>query len=442
MASDAARPAPRPKASPGAARPTSGAAALGRLGAAAVALSALGAWAFAPAAPPAVAAVPAPAALPGPAPVSSPPPAPPPERLVSRTRRVGANGTPGQVLGALGLAPEESQAVLAALAPHLPFRRVRPGDQVRLERAEADGALRSLSWRQGPAEEVIVRSCGEGLCAERRDVPLASEVLRVAVTIRSSLYEALQEAGEDPALAVAASDVLAWDVDFYQDVRAGDSLRLVVEKVHADGRFLRYGEVLAVEYDGRSVGRKRLFRYTDPDGGTAYYDDAGQSARRGFLRAPVPFVNLTSRFGGRRHPVLGYVRAHQGVDYAAPAGTPVWSVGDGLVTQAGWSGGCGMTVAVRHRSGLESVYCHLSRIDVAAGSRVAQKQVLGAVGRTGLATGPHLHFAVRRGGTFVNPMQLQVPRGAPVRADWLADFQEKVGPVRERLDRSPVAWTG
>jgi murein DD-endopeptidase MepM/ murein hydrolase activator NlpD len=380
--------------------------------------------------------------LPGPAAVALPPAAPPPERLVSRTRRVGANGTPGQVLTALGLAAGESQAVLAALAPHLPFRRVRPGDQVRLERAEADGALRSLTWRQGPADEVIVRPCGEGLCGERRDVSLHSETVRVAVTIRSSPYEALREAGEDPALAVAASDVLAWDVDFYQDVRPGDSLRVVVEKVHADGRFLRYGEVLAVEYDGRSAGRKRFFRYTDPEGGTAYFDDAGQSARRGFLRAPVPWVHLTSRFGGRRHPVLGYVRAHQGVDYAAPAGTPVWSVGDGVVTQAGWSGGCGMTVAVRHRNGLESMYCHLSRIDVAAGSRVAQKQVVGAVGKTGLATGPHLHFAVRQGGAFVNPMRLQLPHGLPVRAEWLADFLAKIGPLRERLDRAPVAWAG
>jgi murein DD-endopeptidase MepM/ murein hydrolase activator NlpD len=355
---------------------------------------------------------------------------------------VGANGTPGQVLAALGLPAPDVQAVLAALSPHLPFRRVRPEDQVRVERAEGDGSLRSVTWRQGPADEVLVRPCGDGLCGERRDVPVSTEIVRVEVVLKSSLYEALQASGADPALAVAASDVLAWDVDFYQDVRAGDALRLVVERQHAEGRFLRWGDVLAVEYDGRIAGRKRLFRYTDPDGSTAYYDDAGQSARRGFLRAPVPLVHLTSRFGGRRHPLLGYVRAHQGVDYAAPHGTPVWSVGDGVVTQAGWSGGCGMTVAVRHRSGFESVYCHLSRIDVAAGSRVAQKQVVGAVGKTGLATGPHLHFAVRQGGGYVNPLRLQLPRGAPVREEWLADFEAKVAPVRERLDRRPVAWAG
>jgi len=388
-----------------------------------------------------VPASPAPLAA-SPAAVELPPAPAPTERLRVLARRVGQGQTPGQVLAALGLAGAEAQAVLVALADHLPFRRVRPGDQVRLERDDPTGALRSLSWRQGPADEILVRRCGAALCAEKRAVALTTEQVRVAVPIRSSLYEALQEAGEDPALAVAASDVLAWDVDFYQDVRSGDSLKLVVEKVHADGRLLRYGEVMAVEYDGQSTGRKRLFRYTDPEGHTSYYDDAGQRARRGFLKAPVPYVNLTSRFGGRRHPVLGYVRAHQGVDYGAPSGTPVWAVGDGLVTQAGWSGGCGMMVTVRHRSGFDSVYCHLSRIQVAAGSRVAQKQVLGAVGQTGLATGPHLHYAVRQGGSFVNPLRLQIPHGEPVRAAWLQDFQMRIGPLRERLDRSALAWAG
>ena len=114
--------------------------------------------------------------------------------------------------------------------------------------------------------------------------------------------------------------MLAWDVDFYQDVRVGDSLKVLVERFEADGRFLRHGEVLAAEYEGKVTGRKRLFRYTDPSGDTGYYDDAGTSARRGFLKAPVPYVHLTSRFGSRRHPLLGYVRAHQGVDYGAPGG--------------------------------------------------------------------------------------------------------------------------
>jgi murein DD-endopeptidase MepM/ murein hydrolase activator NlpD len=352
---------------------------------------------------------------------------------------VGQNQNPTQVLAALGFQGAELQSVLASLESVLSFRRTRPTDQVRVERTVPEGALRSLSWRQGPADEFLVRPCATGLCSGKREVSVTRETVRVAVTIRSSVSEALQSAGHDLGLVAAAADVLAWDVDFYQDLRVGDSLRLVVERFEADGRFLRHGEVLAVEYEGKVTGRKRLFRYTDPAGDTGYYDDAGTSARRGFLKAPVPFVHLTSRFGGRRHPLLGYVRAHQGVDYGAPEGTPVWAVGDGVVTSAGWSGGCGLAVQIRHRNGFDTMYCHLSKVQVAAGSRVGQKQVVGRVGSTGLSTGPHLHYAVRRGGSYINPLQIQLPRGEPVRAEWRDDFVARIGASREQLDRVPVA---
>ncbi len=383
-------------------------------------------------------ALPAPVAS---APVATPAPVPPPppERTLAVSRLVGRNQNPTQVLAGLGLAGAELQGVLGALEGVLPFRRVRPGDQVRIERAAEGGALRSLTWRQGPADEAVVRPCAAGLCAEKRDVKVTKEVVRVAVVIRSSVSEALAAAGHDPGLIVSAADVLAWDVDFYQDVRSGDAIRLVVERYEADGRFLRHGDVLAAEYEGKVAGRKRLFRYKDPSGDVGYYDDAGTSARRGFLKAPVPYVHLTSRFGNRRHPLLGFVRAHPGVDYGAPEGTPVWSVGDGTVTQAGWSGGCGLAVKIHHRNGFDTMYCHLSRVMVAAGSRVGQKQVVGRVGSTGLSTGPHLHYAVLRGGSYVNPLQLQFPRGEPVRPEWREDFVAKIGPARDQLDRTPVA---
>jgi murein DD-endopeptidase MepM/ murein hydrolase activator NlpD len=210
-------------------------------------------------------------------------------------------------------------------------------------------------------------------------------------------------------------------------------MRMVVEKVYADGKLLRYGDVLAAEYEGAAVGRKRLFRYTTPDGHTSYFDEGGQSARRGFLKSPLKFANITSKFGNRRHPVLGYNRLHRGVDYGAPSGTPVWSVGDGQVRHAGWHGGCGKTVIVRHRNSLETVYCHLSGIAVSTGKPVSQKQVIGWVGSTGMSTGPHLHFEVKRGGSHVNPLQLKLPPEAPIPDKWLADFREKTAPLREGL---------
>ena len=367
------------------------------------------------------------------------PPPPPPDVTRATSRLVGRSQNPTQVLASLGLEGAELQAVLGALDGVLSFKRIRPGDQVRIERAVPGDAFRSLSWRQGPADEYLVRPCPDGLCGSKREVAITRREILVSVSIRSSVSEALQSAGHDPGLVVTAADVLAWDVDFYQDVRGGDSIKLVVERFDADGRFLRHGDVLAAEYEGKVTGRKRLFRYTDPSGDTGYYDDAGTSARRGFLKAPVPYVNLTSRFGSRRHPLLGYVRAHQGVDYGAPEGTPVWAVGDGVVTVAGWNGGCGKMVQVRHRNGYDSVYCHLSHVSVALGARVGQRQVVGRVGTTGLSTGPHLHFAIRQGGSYVNPLRLQLPRGEPVRAEWRDDFLASIDAARRQLDVAPVA---
>jgi murein DD-endopeptidase MepM/ murein hydrolase activator NlpD len=359
----------------------------------------------------------------------------PPERVVAVTSRLARNQTLAQALFKLDLDGGQVRAVVEALTGLFPFHRARPGDQVRVERRDGDGAVQRISYRQGPADEWIVERLPDGtLRGSKRPVELTTEVARVAVTIQSSLYESLQKAGEDPNLAVLAADVLAWDVDFYQDVRAGDRMRMVVEKVIADGKLVRYGEVLAAEYDGSATGRKRLFRYTDPDGQTSYFDDEGQSARRGFLKSPLKYANVTSRFGNRVHPVLGYQRAHEGVDYGAPTGTPVWAVGDGQVRQSGWNGGCGKSVTLRHRNGYETVYCHLSAVAVSTGKPVSQKQIIGYVGATGLATGPHLHYAVKRGGQFMNPLQLKVPREAPIPEKWMPDFREKMSPLRAKLE--------
>ena len=364
----------------------------------------------------------------------------PPLRLSVLTVKLAPNQTLGQVLARLKLAPGQAQGILRALASKFPLRRARPGDQIRLERVESDLSLRRLSYRQSPAEEWTVTAGQDGaLKAEKRTVALKTERSRVDVEITGSVWESLQRAGEDPVLAVIASDVLAWDVDFYQDVRSGDHLKVLVEKVTVDGKLLRYGEVLAAEYDGSVTGQRRLFRYEDPQGFASYYDDAGNSARRGFLKSPLKYAHLTSRFGSRLHPLLGFVRSHLGVDYGAPVGTPVWAVGDGTVSQAGNNGGCGKSVTLRHRNGFETVYCHLSAIAVHLGARVAQKEVVGAVGQTGLATGPHLHFAVRQGGIFVNPLSLKVPREAPIAPEQRADFEEKVAPLRAALDASPRA---
>jgi hypothetical protein len=367
-----------------------------------------------------------------------PAPEPPPLKVSVVTARLARHQTLGSALYKLALARGEARAILDALRGKLPFRRIQPGDQLRLERVDGEKTLRRFSYRQSAADEWIVTPADDGtLRGEKRAVALTTELSRVEVEIQGSVWDSLQKAGEDPTLAVMAADVLAWDVDFYHDMHPGDRIKVLVEKVQADGSFLRYGEILAAEYAGATAGTKRLFRYTGPDGRTGYYDEDGQSARRGFLRLPLRFAHLTSGFGTRRHPVLGYVRAHKGVDYGAPTGTPVWAVSDGVVERAGWSGGCGKSVTLRHQGGLETVYCHLSAVYVRAGEHVGQKQVLGAVGQTGLATGPHLHFAVKRGGVFVNPLSLKVPRAAPLAKAQRASFESEIAPLRAKLDARP-----
>jgi murein DD-endopeptidase MepM/ murein hydrolase activator NlpD len=309
-----------------------------------------------------------------------------------------------------------------------------------VERRAGQPELHRLTYRQGRADEfVVTRDAAGAWDAARRPVELTTEVARIVVEVEDSVYVSIKATDEDPVLAVLASDVLAWDVDFYRDVRRGDRMTVLVEKTVADGKLLRYGEIQAIEYLGSTAGRKRLFRWTAPDGQASYFDDDGQSARRGFLKTPVKYAQVTSGFGNRNHPMLGYQAAHMGVDYGAPPGTPVWAVGDGVVRQAGWNGGCGLSVTIRHRNGLETLYCHLSAVAVSAGKPVVQKQPIGAVGSTGLSTGPHLHYAVLRGGAYINPTQLKVPRDAPVRADWLPGFTTDIAPLRARLDGITVA---
>jgi murein DD-endopeptidase MepM/ murein hydrolase activator NlpD len=372
--------------------------------------------------------------------VVAPAPPRPATRFSAITVRLGRNQTLAQALLKLDLTMGQVNAVVASLKGLFPFHRARPGDQLRIERREGDNELHRFSYRQGAADEWIVERLPDGsLQGSKRPVQLTTEVARVAVTIEGSLWASLEKAGEDPELAVLASDALAWDVDFYQDVHAGDRIQMVVEKVMAEGKLLRYGEVLAAEYDGQGSARKRLYRYTDPDGHTSYFDEDGNSARRGFLKTPLKFARVTSGFGNRLHPLLGYRRQHEGVDYGAPTGTPVWAIADGQVREAGWKGACGKAVVVQHRNGFETVYCHLSAVAVSSGKPVSQKQVIGYVGTTGRSTGPHLHFAVKRNGAFVNPLKLQIPRDAPVPAGFLADFREKVAPIRARLEGAPLA---
>jgi murein DD-endopeptidase MepM/ murein hydrolase activator NlpD len=359
------------------------------------------------------------------------------ERTVE-TLTLRSGQTLAELLYRSAIPAADVQPTLDALrgAHVLDFSRVHSGSSVRIE--SEDGRLRFFELQDGPANAWCVKREGDRFEGFKRDIPIRKTVVSVEAVIQSSLFQAFVDAGEDPQLAPLIADVFAWDVDFYVDPRPGDRLRAVVERVEADGKLMGYGEVLAAEYQGgpgSPIGDRSVFRYVDRDGVAGYYDATGQSARRTFLKSPLKFARVTSGYGMRIHPLLGYRKEHAGVDYAAPAGTPVWAIGDGAIEAAGYKGSNGNYVAIRHRNGLETFYCHLSRIaeGIHPGSHVLQKRVIGFVGATGLATGPHLHYALKKGGQFMNPLALKLPRAEPISSRELPEFRAAIDPLLQQL---------
>ncbi len=341
----------------------------------------------------------------------------------------------------------ESVALIARIGAHLDLRRVRAGQRYRLDRY-LDGRIREFEYEIDGDRRVVAQRVDspERFEAVVGEIPKTRSVISLERRITSetpSLIEAL-DADDGLALALSLADVFSGEVDFSNDLQPGDVFRVVVERsVRDDGTFGGYGPVLAAELvnDGRTL---RAVRFAPPDGKPDYYDDQGRSLKRFFLKTPLKFdPRITSGFShARQHPVLNYVRAHNGVDYAAPPGAPVAAVANGAVTFAGWTTGGGRTVKIRHASGFESEYLHLSSIaaGVRTGARVAQGELVGRVGATGLVTGPHLHYGLKRNGAYVNPVRehRNMPPGEPVPAIHLAAFGAERDRLMGRLTRDPA----
>ncbi len=324
-----------------------------------------------------------------------------------------------------GLAEGEAAPLIEALGEHFDLRRVRAGQPYRVVRG-VDGRIRELSYEID--DDRVLEARRRALIGEPvfdvsiAKIPKLAELAVVEGTIdrdQSSLIAAIEAAGEKIELSLAMADIFSGEMDFNADLQPGDTFRLLVEKQSREsgGTFAGYGPVLAAEFV--NAGRRvRAVRFVAPDGVPGYYDEAGQSLKRFFLKSPLKFEpRVTSAFSrARRHPILDFTHAHNGVDYAAPSGASVGAVAGGMVTLAGWTGGGGRTVRVRHASGYESEYLHLSSIAVRAGARLAQGDLVGRVGSTGLATGPHLHYGLRLNGRYVNPVleHKKMPPGDPV----------------------------
>jgi murein DD-endopeptidase MepM/ murein hydrolase activator NlpD len=311
---------------------------------------------------------------------------------------------------------------------------LRPGESLRL--MHRDGSLFGLERRLNEAQTLKVVRDASGLKADVLQNPLEGRPRTVHAVIDSSLFEAVEAAGGHDQTAVALADIFGWDIDFVLDIQPGDTFVVSYQELYQDGVYVKDGPILAASFTNK--GRQyRAVRYVDPDGNAHYYTPDGRSMHKAFLRAPLEFTRISSGFNSARlHPILNLIRAHKGIDYAAPIGTPVRAAGDGRISYAGLKGGYGNVVEIDHSRGIMTVYGHLSRFakGTRVGQHVTQGTVIAYVGMTGLATGPHLHYEYRVNGVFKNPQTVSLPDAEPIDARWRADFESRTAALLSSLE--------
>jgi murein DD-endopeptidase MepM/ murein hydrolase activator NlpD len=333
------------------------------------------------------------------------------------------NGLSLNDLAAMVALPDASQAL----------RILRPGD--RLEIAHRDGQVLSLRRELDEINLLSIDRDESGFAAHRIEREVDIRTTAAHGLIASSLFEAGTEAGISDRTTMDMAGIFEWDIDFIQDVREGDSFTVIYEELWRDGVKLRDGAIVAAEFvnQGKSF---RAARFRDESGRTGYYTPEGRSVRKAFIRAPLNFTRISSNFNpSRRHPVLNTIRAHRGVDYAAPTGTPIRAAGDGKVLFRGVQGGYGNTIVLQHGGNITTLYGHLSRYGNAReGARVRQGDVIGYVGRSGLATGPHLHYEYRVNGVHRNPRTVALPPADPIPAAQQTAFQSSTEPLWRQLE--------
>jgi len=308
------------------------------------------------------------------------------------------------------------------------LQQLRPGAHVSAE-VSADGEPLNLSFLSG--RDTLIKIAAEGNNFFRVTEDRAQLYTRITMksgAVQSSLFAAADDAGIPDSVAMQLGDVFGGDIDFHRDLRKGDHFAVVYELHYLGGRPVRAGRVLAAEF----TNNRKTFRAVHY--GNSYYTPEGKNLRKAFMRSPLEFSRVSSGFGMRRHPIAQAWIKHQGIDYAAPTGTRVRAVGDGIVEFAGTKGGYGNVVILRHHGQYSTTYAHLSRISVRRGARVAQNDTIGAVGQTGWATGPHLHYEFRVAGESRNPFSIAMPAALPVAQSELPAFRLHAEPLVSRLD--------
>jgi len=337
---------------------------------------------------------------------------------------VASGDSLARIFSRQGIPPRQLHDIIASGGVAKKLTRIYPGQKLRMRTTPEDGLL-ELLYEIDALNQVRITRTEDGYNAQLIARVPERRSVRAAGKIDNSLFVAAQQARLPENITMELAGIFGWDIDFALDIRQGDQFALIYEELYLDGERVGTGDILAAEFTNNGKVYQAV-RYTDKQGRTDYYSPDGHSMRKTFLRTPVSFTRISSRFSlGRKHPILNRIRAHKGVDYAAPRGTPVKATGNGKIVLRGKKGGYGKTVVIQHGSNYSTLYAHLNSYarSLRTGSRVQQGQIIGYVGSTGLATGPHLHYEFRVNGVHRNPLTVKLPDAAPLPRKYRQDFK-------------------
>ena len=357
-----------------------------------------------------------------------------------REERVQRGDTIGSLLARAAVDDPVALTFLRVNASARPLYRLQPGRPVRVATDE-EGRLIALRFIAGGGDLLEVARQGDTFAAHSAPPTMETRLTLRGGEIRSSLFSAADDVGLPDAITLALSDVFAGDIDFYHDLRQGDRFSVLYETRYVDGEAVDVGRIVAAEFVNQGIAH-RAFLWQAPDGSEGYYAEDGKSTRKAFLLSPMEFSRITSGFTAARfNPFLQTMRAHRGIDFAAPMGTPIRTTGDGVVTFAGEQNGYGNVIMIQHTGDYSTVYAHLSRFATMAktGAHVRQGDTIGYVGQTGWATGPHLHYEFRIGGEPRNPLAVDLPTALPVVADDRPAFMSAIAPLVAELQVAHAA---
>jgi len=342
-----------------------------------------------------------------------------------------------EVLLNLDFSPREIFQVTESSKKIYNLNKIKPENTMTLKIDPTTHTLNRLEYSLDDRYMLVVTKTDQGYLASKEEVTCDTKLRTISSTIKSSLFEDGIKAGCSPQLILTFADIFAWDVDFFSDLRKNDSFKLLFEEIYRDGEFVKHGKILAAEFTNREK-RFRAFYFKDAKGRGGYYNDNGSSVDREFLKSPLRYSRISSRFSKRRfHPILRIYRPHSGVDYAAPTGTPVEATCDGKVIFIGWKKDYGKCIKIRHNHIYTSFYGHLSRYakGMKQGKRVKQGQVIGYVGATGLATGPHLDYRLKKRGKFIDPLKFKSTRIHSISETMRSQFEKNKRQMLVKLEQ-------